>query len=253
MTIPNFGKAELMSFSCGGCFYRHNKLRHCEEPKDYGVTLQLHVGTGNDLDATVVLTETAVVRCDVLDLEMRGGMGKFTNVEGLLRGCTSVLKNAAGIFTDGDNDTGDGQQSGIHMFMSKVDSLIENCRLQKTSFSIEIEDPLGLSLMEKSKVMKWKRSQEQEDELGLTAAITTCGDIECKIEKPSIVVGTTDLNPDRDAKKYLKAAEAMAAEYTKQYDFHETKVEGEEIISGIDDNRPEFRIEDAISAYGGCD
>eukprot|EP00586_Coscinodiscus_wailesii_P011150 CAMPEP_0172497428 /NCGR_PEP_ID=MMETSP1066-20121228/99756_1 /TAXON_ID=671091 /ORGANISM="Coscinodiscus wailesii, Strain CCMP2513" /LENGTH=438 /DNA_ID=CAMNT_0013270199 /DNA_START=56 /DNA_END=1368 /DNA_ORIENTATION=- len=248
MTIPQFGTAELVSFSCGGCLYRHNQLRPTEHPKDYGVTLRRKVTCGRDLDGAVVLTDTASVTVDAVELEMTASAGRYTTVEGVLRGCCAALRNSAGIFTDGDGDGG----NGIRAFNEKVEDLIEKCRLEEMSFWIQIDDPLGLSYLDGACLTKWERTPEVNEELGLVEAVTvvsgTCEGYDLKA--PSVAginVSSTE------AKKFLKAAEALAAEYTKEYKYQGDDDNSESLSncdSACDDDDSDFGLENATTGYG---
>lgn len=245
MTVPKFGKAELVSFSCGVCLYRHNKFTMIEPPRDYGVVLKLVVRGGTELDGTVILSDNAMVRCKDLELEMTGG-GKYSNVEGVLRGCVGALTNA-GIFSDVEG--GDD----IKRFSERVDSLIEGCRNATTgvTFVIEIEDPLGLSYMEGAEEVQWERTREQDEELGLGSSKIIKNDVGYEMETEKVVVGAKTLSRnDDDVPKLLRHCEAIAAEYTKEYreyDYDEYE------ISESKNNAEDVVLEDDVTGYGDCD
>jgi C4-type Zn-finger protein len=90
MHIPHFGRAELVSFSCG-CGYKYTKVRTAlgAPPGPNGRTLALAVRGPSDLSRQVVVSDDAVVRCPALELEMQLA-GRYTTVE---------AARAAGILT----------------------------------------------------------------------------------------------------------------------------------------------------------
>jgi len=221
MTIPNFGMAELVSFSCGECHYKHTKLRTTEPAKPYGTTLRLRVSSPNDLDRSVVLTDTAVVRCQALDTEVRSGTGRYTTVEGVVRGCATVLKN-----TSIASDTVNNDKNPIDQFVERIETLLEDCRLSKKDFVLEIDDPLGLSFMDGAEITTWERTPSQNAEHGLLAAVTVLDSD-----------GDTDNNNNPDAVfdpekngQLMKACEALAAEFTKEYQPAKDAEKEEEIL-----------------------
>jgi C4-type Zn-finger protein len=225
LTIPHFGAAELMSFSCGECHYKHTKLRTTQEAKAKGVTLSLAVTKPNALDRTVVLTDTAVVRCPALETEMRSGTGRYTTVEGVLRGCATVLKSI-GIASDGDTD-----ESSVDKFIDRLDRLIEGVRYQNESFVLEIDDPLGLSFMDGATEQTWPRTPEQDAELGLIPAKT----VETDDENNRQDMFHHSSSNIKENEKLMKACEAVAAEHTKEYE-PTTREQAED--SEEDDGKP---------------
>lgn len=226
LTVPHFGSAELLAVSCTACSYRHNKLTTTAPAKPYGTTLTLRVFRPSDLDRVVVLTEAAVVTCDgnvdgdgggPVELEMRVGTGRYTTAEGILRGCLNGLKHAH-ICSDGDD--GNDVASFERRVLTLIDGVRNTSSVMKqvhSSFVIRVEDPLGLSFVDGAKIVQWNRTTEQDAELGISAASHTGnGHGSAGIRTASTAMAHIPTS-EADTAKLLKACEAMAAEYTKEY------------------------------------
>jgi len=217
LTVPNFGAAELVNFSCGECGYKRNDLRTTQAPKDLGATLTVQVD-GPALDATCVLSDSAVLFVDALELEMRVGAGKLSTLEGVLRSCATTLVRAG--FARCADDGGGGDV--VQQFEQRVNSLIDDCRGKRRAFEVRIEDALGLSWVgETARVSKveWPRTDDQNAELGLVDASAPM--LEAAAEADAATAAApAEPQSDEDAlntRSMLKACEALAAEYTREY------------------------------------
>jgi C4-type Zn-finger protein len=253
MIVPHYGKAELVSFSCGDCGYKYNKVRTgigCAVGR-LGRTLVLHARSAADLRRELVTSDVATVRLEDLDLEVQA-TGRYTTVEGLVTSLGTGLARAA-IATCAASRAAD-EGVGVGGLQSRIESLIERCQGPGVEgFTLSIADPVAMSfiadppdnqqvgaaqIIQQAGVVEqreWQRSAEQELEFGCVDA-TTAG----KLWEASLVAAATDeglaeeaaetpqstcdddINAGGDAKAtdLMAACEALAAEFTRTYDDH---------------------------------
>ena len=114
----------------------------------------------------------------------------------------------------------------LSQFVERIETLLEDCRFSKKDFVLEIDDPLGLSFMDGAEITTWERTPSQNAEHGLLAAVTVLDSD-----------GDTDNNNNPDAVfdpekngQLMKACEALAAEFTKEYQPAKDAEKEEEIL-----------------------
>ncbi|KAJ8599314.1 hypothetical protein CTAYLR_005330 [Chrysophaeum taylorii] len=198
LDIPNFGRSELVSFSCDDCGYKYNKVRATTPVGAKGRTICAKVVDHRDLSRHVVLSETARVKIPQLDVEM-DVEAKYTTLEGLVRAFIATL--------GGVPIASDGGRLEAADFEAKVGRLLETC-----GFDVDIEDPAAQSWISgEVETRDWVRTPEQEAELGiakLSVTPTTAARFPAALSPSSSEGGTMTL---------MRACEALSAEYTREY------------------------------------
>jgi len=101
LIIPNFGKAEIQSFSCSVCSFSYRKVRSVapensglgDLPASLGRKIVLHVESGEDLDREVLRGDSCIMKVPRLDIVCCIRDGAMSTVEGCLRQVVMNLEN----------------------------------------------------------------------------------------------------------------------------------------------------------------
>jgi hypothetical protein len=127
---------------------------------------------------------------------------------GLLRSCCAGLRSVA-IASDDCGSSG-----GLATFETRVEQVMERCADEP--FSVQIEDALGLSLIQSPqvKIVEWDRSAQQNAALGLVDASSGAGSAGEDATGGS--ENQAQENPLEMA-RLLRACESLAAEHTREY------------------------------------
>jgi hypothetical protein len=159
-----------------------------------------------------------------------GSQGRYTTVEGLVKGFLNGLLHVALASDDLDGAVpvalGGGQRP-LDALEARIDTLIENC--EEHPFDVIIIDPLATSFIsgvgEQLQVSEYDRTAEEDEELGITTCAPEGGGWDPSAEEEDAVVSTALLQhsavgeeASADVRDHLKACEALAAEYTRTYD-----------------------------------
>ena len=176
-----------MSFYCDYCYFKNTEIQSAGQIQEHGSMYTLHLDHPDDLQRQVVKSDTAVFRIENLDIEVPPGLGRLTNVEGLL---TKVL---------GDLEYGQRRRKRDEPeLFAKIDGivkpLLEMALGRGFPYSICLNDPAGNSWIEPSTQdppkkyirTEYPRTPEQNASLGLSGGNT---DLEDKTEEAENLEG----------------------------------------------------------------
>ncbi|MCD6369313.1 MAG: ZPR1 zinc finger domain-containing protein [Thermoproteales archaeon] len=133
--VPHIGETLIYSWSCSGCGYTHRGVQPLEA-KD-PIRIKFKVERPEDLYVKIVRSPYATIRIPEIGFEMLpGAFTSFflTNVEGMLE----KVKEAGEIFLALSSSEDDKKR--VLGYLDRVKEIRE-----KLHFTIEIEDPKGLS------------------------------------------------------------------------------------------------------------
>ena len=82
--IPYFREIILYSFCCDHCFFENSEIQSASEIKKKGTKYTFTADCSDDMERPVVKSDTAVLRIEDLDIEIPAGVGKLTNIEGVI-------------------------------------------------------------------------------------------------------------------------------------------------------------------------
>ena len=158
-----------MSFYCDYCYSRNTQIQSAGQIQEHGVTFTLTMDNHKDLQRQVVKSDTAVFRIHTLDVEMPAGLGKLTNVDGLL---TEVLQD----LEYGQKRRKRDEPEVYKKINAIVRPLLEMTLGRGYPCTITLNDPAGNSWIERlpddapKKFVRteYPRSQEQNASLGLS-------------------------------------------------------------------------------------
>ncbi|MCJ1266105.1 nucleolar zinc-finger protein [Lobaria immixta] len=167
--IPYFREIILMSFYCDHCYFKNTEIQSAGQIQEHGTVHTLNLDHPDDLQRQVVKSDTAVFRIENLDIEVPPGLGKLTNVEGLM---CEVLK---------DLEYGQRRRKRDEPELyAKIDAIVQPL-LEMTlgrgyPFAISLNDPAGNSWIEplsqdppkKYVRTEYVRTSEQNAGLGLS-------------------------------------------------------------------------------------
>lgn len=172
--IPYFREIILTSFFCDYCYSKNTQIQSAGQIQEHGTIHTLHLDRPEDLQRLAVKSDTAVFRVETLDVEVPAGLGKLTNVEGLL---CEVLK-------DLEYGQKRRKRDDPELF-AKIDAIVQPL-LEMTlgrgyPSSISLNDPAGNSWIEPSSLdppkkyirTEYARTPEQNASLGLSG--DNCG------------------------------------------------------------------------------
>lgn len=90
-TIPQFREVIIASFECPHCSFRNSEIQSAAEIQELGQHVEFKVEKKSELGLQVVKSNFATVLFPDLDIEIPGGVGRVTNIEGLLSGTEEDL------------------------------------------------------------------------------------------------------------------------------------------------------------------
>jgi C4-type Zn-finger protein len=255
-----------MAFTCSGCGYKYNRVttRNFRDPEDNtGKIHSLECTCSADLAREVVLGEHATLKIPALDVEVTNSEGKYTTVEGLILSIANNLSRA-NIVSDAEPANNNLGASITDQLKRKVNELLSGVSANQP-FMVEILDPLSVSFIssvptkgwgpsdrgiisetcrsqvigasedERLKVDVFERTPEQNDELGLSLLDST--ETNQLFESSPLAtprhVEVENLDGE-DSNVFSRAVEAMAAEFTRAYEYDESTPGGTPEIIGED-------------------
>lgn len=179
-----------MSFYCDYCYFKNTEIQSAGQIQEHGSIYTLHLDHPDDLQRQVVKSDTAVFRIETLDIEVPPGLGRLTNVEGLL---CEVLK---------DLEYGQRRRKRDEPeLFAKIDGIVKPL-LEMTlgrgyPFTICLNDPTGNSWIEPSTLdppkkyirTEYPRTPEQNASLGLSGDSTDFEDKTEEAENPEGEIG----------------------------------------------------------------
>ncbi|MCJ1462873.1 nucleolar zinc-finger protein [Pseudocyphellaria aurata] len=167
--IPYFREIILMSFYCDYCYLRNTEVQSAGQIQERGIIYTLNLDNPEDLQRPAVKSDTAVFRIEDLDVEVPAGLGRLTNVEGLL---CEILK---------DLEYGQKRRKREEPALyAKIDAivqpLLEMSLGRGLPFTVTLNDPAGNSWIEPSSEdsskkyvrAEYARTPEQNESLGLS-------------------------------------------------------------------------------------
>lgn len=167
--IPYFREIILMSFYCDYCYLKNTEIQSAGQIQEHGIIYTLNMDNPEDLQRPAVKSDTAVFRVEDLDVEVPAGLGRLTNVEGLL---CEILK---------DLEYGQRRRKREDPELyAKIDAivqpLLEMSLGRGLPFTITLNDPAGNSWIEPSPQdsskkyirAEYARTPEQNESLGLS-------------------------------------------------------------------------------------
>ena len=176
--IPHFKEVIIMATVCDHCGYRTSDVKTGGAVPKKGKRITLEVRTLEDMSRDILKSESCVLKCHELGLEVQPGTlgGRFTTLEGLLTQVRDQLRGQ--IYNVGDEDLAGGDsmtaetKSKWDSFFDKLDSAIK----AQFPYSITLEDPLANSFVQmnidsgedpKVKSEDYERTEEEMEDLGL--------------------------------------------------------------------------------------
>lgn len=172
--VPGFGECVIMAFTCEVCGAKSNEIKPGGGYKDHGKRWTLNVDTIDDLNRDVIISETASITIERIDIEMSPGTigAVFTTVEGLITKLVEGLEKAHPFII---GDSAPEMHQSLHRKVKELQNLNSAEGLQ--NFTIVIDDPADHSFVGRRAsytggdcnltAETYKRSYEQDDELGL--------------------------------------------------------------------------------------
>lgn len=154
--IPHFKQVIIMATSCEACGTRTNEVKSGCGIEDQGVKIEIHIENADQLSYDLVRSDTCMVRVPELHLELQStGQGRYTTVEGLIKGMKEQLAQA-NPFAFGDSSENE-----------KLKSVLE--RLDNPmGLTLQLDDPAGNSWMyQADSTENYTRSWQQNEDLGL--------------------------------------------------------------------------------------
>lgn len=183
-----------MSFFCDYCYSRNTEIQSAGQIQEHGTIYTLNMDCAEDLQRQAVKSDTAVFRIETLDVEVPAGLGRLTNVEGLL---CEVLK---------DLEYGQKRRKRDEPeLFAKIDAIVQP--LLEMSLGrgypckITLNDPAGNSWIEPSSLdppkkyvrTEYARTSEQNTSLGLSG---DTDDLENRTEEVQNSEGETGVGLD---------------------------------------------------------
>lgn len=199
-----------MSFYCDYCFSKNTEIQSAGQIQEHGTIHTLNLDRPDDLQRQVVKSDTAVFRIGNLEIDVPAGLGRLTNVEGLL---CEVLK-------DLEYDQKRRKRDEPELY-AKIDaivtSLLEMALNRGYPFSVSLNDPAGNSWIEPLPLdppkkyirTEYARTPEQNTALGLSGGNY---DSENRVEEKESPEG-----PKGEAEGGLGPMEGVDIEDGRQY------------------------------------
>lgn len=166
--IPYFREIILYSFYCDHCFFENSEIQSASEIKKKGTKYTFTADCSDDMERQVVKSDTAVLRIEDLDIEIPAGVGKLTNIEGVI----------GQVLVDLEYSQRKRNVEEPEMF-AKINDVIlpltAMCTGHGYPFTITLDDPAGNSWIEphlkdgakKNLRTDYPRTSEQNALLGL--------------------------------------------------------------------------------------
>lgn len=181
VVVPGFGICVIMAFTCETCGAKSNEIKPGGGYKDHGKRWKLYVSSEDDLNRDVIISDTATVIVEHLNVEVTPGTigSAFTSVEGLIVKLVEVLERNHPFLI---GDSVDDSQSELKNRIKQLSDLTK-FESGQNPFIIVIDDPADCSFIgnrrfnqtnndENLHVKIYQRTAEQDDELGLTGMKT---------------------------------------------------------------------------------
>lgn len=173
-SIPFYKDVVLMSFSCPHCHFRSSEVQPGGEIAPKGITLTLIVTDADDLERSVLLSDSATVSVAELELTVPpASRGRLTTVEGILADVAQGLS-----FHQAERRAADPVQAVL------VDAFLRRlaaARVGDYRFTLTVRDPSGNSHIEAKvpgrfdmflRVAHFERTPDESLSLGLNPANT---------------------------------------------------------------------------------
>ena len=166
--IPFFREIVVTSFSCPDCGFRNTEVQSAGQIQEKGAKYALRVESEQDLQRSVVKSDTCTFRIESLDLEIPAGKGQYTNVEGIIAG----VKEDLGQHQDARMEQMPEVGQKIAGIIEALTNMIEG---RNYPFTVSADDPSGNSYIEPKPgdaAGKWAKSEynrtaQQNGQLGL--------------------------------------------------------------------------------------
>ena len=153
--IPYFREIVIMSFSCPHCGFQNNEIQSAGQIQEKGAKYAFRVEREEDLQRTVVKSDTCVFRIEDLDLEIPPGKGQYTNIEGVISGVRQDLESHQEERMRQMPEVGE-KVAGV---ISNLKDMVEGRRYP---FMVSADDPSGNSWIEwrpGEPAGKWAKSE----------------------------------------------------------------------------------------------
>ena len=130
-----------MSFACAHCGFSNTEIQSAGEIQQQGSKTNFKLMNMEDFERQVVKSDTAILRIEEIDLEMPAGLGKLSNVEGLVSGI--MLDLQLGQPTRKEQDPASFQKLEFI-----IEFLTQALVGERFPLTISIDDPAGNSTIE---------------------------------------------------------------------------------------------------------
>lgn len=170
--IPNFKETIVMGFRCDYCGASTTEVKGGGAISDKGMTVTLRVTNPDDLNRSVIKSDSAILQIPEIGLELAPGTlgGLVTTVEGLVdRVQNEIMQHAPAAF--GDSLTTAESQN----FQTFIRRLFDFKTTVSEPYTLILEDPLANCFISKLSdddvqvtFTEFERTAEQNDELGIT-------------------------------------------------------------------------------------
>ncbi|KAJ8907307.1 hypothetical protein NDN08_007421 [Rhodosorus marinus] len=167
--IPFFKEVVIMAFECDHCGYRSSDVQPGGQIGQLGVDILCKVSTESDLQRSVLLSDSAVVKIPEVELEIPSSKrGRLTTVEGIINEVMDNLSETNEELRKADPEGA----TKVAAFLARL-AMLKSCTEE---FDIEIRDPSGNSALEglepgkqdpKIRRKEFKRSAVENALLGL--------------------------------------------------------------------------------------
>mmetsp|Transcript_16292 Transcript_16292/g.67496 ORF Transcript_16292/g.67496 Transcript_16292/m.67496 type:complete len:426 (-) Transcript_16292:2250-3527(-) len=167
--IPFFKEVVIMAFECDHCGYRSSDVQPGGQIAQLGVEILCKVSTESDLQRSVLLSDSAVIKIPSVELEIPSSKrGRLTTVEGIINEVMDNLSETNEELRKADPEGA----TRVAAFLAKL-AMLKSCTEE---FDVEIRDPSGNSAIEglepgkqdpKIRRKEFKRSAVDNAALGL--------------------------------------------------------------------------------------
>ncbi len=178
--IPHFREVMIFATNCSSCGYRTSDVKTGGAVPERGRKITLQVLNVQDLSRDLLKSETCVLSCPELGLQVEPGTlgGRFTTVEGILVQFRDQLwgtvydAEGKGEGVSGGDAMDEGTKKDWDVFFQKLDSALK----LETTFSIVLEDPMANSYVQslsdedidpQIRTEDYERTEDEKEDLGL--------------------------------------------------------------------------------------
>ena len=192
--IPFFREIVIMSFSCPHCHFRNNEIQSAGQIQPKGARYALRVENEADLQRQVVKSDNCIFRIEDLDLEVPGGRGQYTNIEGVVQGILTDLESHQDERMKQMPDVGAKVGRVIRGLQDMVNGL-------RYPFMVSADDPTGNSWIEPHRgeaAGKWAKVEYPRTP-AQNAAIGLGEEEESQPETSDTGAPATDIRPEYHA------------------------------------------------------